>query len=98
MVDRIYNIFSISNNFNSGTVQNVIVASGQDFPDALSGCIISSKKYNAPILLLNNTVNESTDSIEYIKNHLDKNGHIYVLGGTASVSDDFINYIKNSRI
>lgn len=85
---------SISNNFNSGTVQNVIVASGNNFPDALAGSVLS-KKYNAPILLLNNTLAESTDSVDYIKSHLDKAGNIYVLGGSASVGDDFINYMKN---
>lgn len=92
--DRYKTSVSIANNFNSGTVQNVIVASGKDFPDALAGSVLS-KKYNAPILLLNSTVGESTDTIDYIKNHLDKAGHIYVLGGTGSVSDEFTNYIKN---
>ena len=95
--DRYKTSVSISNNFNSGTVQNVIVASGNDFPDALAGSVLS-KKYNAPILLLNSTLAESTDSIEYIKNHLDKAGNIYVLGGAASVGDDFINYMKGSRL
>ena len=52
--DRYKTSVSISNNFNSGTVQNVIVASGKDFPDALAGSVLS-KKYNAPILLLNST-------------------------------------------
>lgn len=91
--DRYKTSVSISNNFNSGTVQNVIVASGKDFPDALAGSVLS-KKYNAPILLLNSTLAESTDSIDYIKSHLDKSGNIYVLGGAASVGDDFINSMK----
>lgn len=91
--DRYKTSVSISNNFNSGTVQNVIVASGENFPDALAGSVLS-KKYNAPILLLNSTLGESTDSIEYIKAHLDKAGNIYVLGGNASISDEFINQMK----
>lgn len=92
--DRYKTSISISNNFSSGTVQNVIVASGKDFPDALSGSVLS-KKYNAPILLLNNSLSESTETIDYIKNHLDKSGNIYVLGGTGSISNDFTNYMKN---
>jgi len=92
--DRYKTSISISNNFSSGTVQNVIVASGKDFPDALAGSVLS-KKYNAPILLLNSTVADSTETIDYIKNHLDKSGNIYVLGGTGSISDDFTNYMKN---
>lgn len=91
--DRYKTSVKISNNFNSGEVKNIIVSSGKDFPDALSGSVLS-KKYNAPILLLNKTTGESSDSIEYIKNHLSKDGNIYVLGGSASVGEDFITYIK----
>jgi len=93
-MDRYKTSVSISNSFNSGIVQNVIVASGKSFPDALAGSVLS-KKYNAPILLLNNTLDESTDSLNYIRTHLDKTGHIYVLGGNASISDDFISKMKN---
>lgn len=92
--DRYKTSVSISNNFNSGTVQNVLVASGKDFPDALAGSVLS-KKYNAPILLLNSTIATSTDSIEYIKNHLDKSGNIYILGGTGSINDEFATYLKS---
>ncbi|MBV7273353.1 cell wall-binding repeat-containing protein [Clostridium sp. PL3] len=92
--DRYKTSISISNDFSSGTVQNVIVASGKDFPDALSGSVLS-KKYNAPILLLNNTLSESNETLDYINNHLNKSGNIYVLGGTGSISDEFINYMKN---
>lgn len=93
-VDRYKTSISISNNFNSGTVQNVIIASGKDFPDALAGSVLS-KKLNAPIVLAGGTVNDSADSIQYIKDHLDKNGTIYLLGGTASISNEFVDYMKN---
>ncbi|WP_406542068.1 cell wall-binding repeat-containing protein [Clostridium ljungdahlii] len=43
---------NIANNFESGTVQSVIIANGNNFPDALGGSVLS-KIYNAPILLLN---------------------------------------------
>lgn len=92
--DRYKTSISISNSFNSGTVQNVIVASGKDFPDALAGSVLS-KKYNAPILLLNSTVADSTETINYINNHLAKSGNIYVLGGNGSISDEFTNYMRN---
>lgn len=92
--DRYKTSISISNNFNSGTVQNVIIASGKDFPDALAGSVLS-KKLNAPIVLSGGTVNDSADSIQYIKDHLDKNGTIYLLGGTASISNEFVDYMKN---
>lgn len=83
----------IAENFENKTVQNVIVASGRDFPDALGGSVLS-KIYNAPILLLNDDFKNSSNAIDYIKNHLNKNGNIYILGGTSSVSDEFIDYMK----
>lgn len=85
---------NISNKYSSGEVENIIVTSGTDFPDALSGSVLS-KKYNAPILLLNKTIGESSDSIDYIKNHLSKEGNIYVLGGTASIGEDFVNHMES---
>ena len=80
--------------FESGKVQNVIVASGKDFPDALGGSVLS-KIYNAPIILLNDDFKNSSNAVDYIKNHLNKDGNIYILGGTSSVSDDFIDYVKS---
>lgn len=85
---------NISNNFNNGKVQNIIIASGNNFPDALAGSVLS-KKLNAPILLVDKSLSGSQDSINYIKSHLNENGTIYVLGGYASVSDAYINYIKS---
>lgn len=93
-VDRYKTSVSISDSFNNEKVENVIVASGKDFPDALTGSILS-KKYSAPILLLNDTIGGSSDSIDYITNHLNKTGTIYVLGGNGSISEDFVNHMKN---
>lgn len=92
-MDRYKTSVSISNKYVSNTLQNVIVASGKNFPDALAGSVLS-KKLNAPILLTGNTVSESKDCIEYINNHLDKNGTIYILGGQASVNEEFISNMK----
>lgn len=91
--DRYKTSISISTNFNSGMVENVIIANGKNFPDALAGSVLS-KKLNAPIVLSGGNINDSTDCIQYIKDHLDKNGTIYLLGGTASVSNELVNYMK----
>ncbi|MBC2581830.1 cell wall-binding repeat-containing protein [Clostridium sp. DJ247] len=92
--DRYKTSVSISNSYNKGEkLQNVIIASGKDFPDALAGSVLS-KKLNAPIVLSNNNLSENTDTIQYIENNLDKSGTIYLLGGTASVSEEFIEHMK----
>ena len=93
-MDRYKTSVSISNQFNNGTLENVIVASGKNFPDALAGSVLS-KKLNAPILLAGNTEDESKECIQYIKSHLDKSGTVYLLGGQASINDEFINKIKS---
>lgn len=85
---------NISKQFSNDKVNNVIIASGRNFPDALAGSSLS-KKLNAPILLVDKDVKDSLDSIDYIKNHLNVNGNVYILGGNASVSENYINYIKS---
>ncbi|APH21515.1 cell wall-binding repeat-containing protein [Clostridium botulinum] len=85
---------NISKQFNNDKVDNVIIASGSDFPDALAGSSLS-KKLKAPILLVDKDIKGSLDSIDYIKNHLNTNRNVYILGGNASVSEDYVNYIKS---
>lgn len=91
--DRYKTSVKIATSFQSGNLQNIILASGRDFPDALGGSVLS-KKYNAPILLLNDSIDDNSDAFDYIKNHLSTSGNIYVLGGSSSISEDLLNYIK----
>ncbi|WP_446897204.1 cell wall-binding repeat-containing protein [Clostridium sp. LBM24168] len=82
----------IASKFSPDKLQNVILASGDNFQDALSGSVLS-KKLNAPILLTGSTLESSSDAINYIKQNLDKSGTVYVIGGSASVSKDVCNRI-----
>ena len=62
--------------------QTIVVASGNEYADALSGTYLANQK-NAPILLVRQ---QSMDSIkEYIKNNLVPGGTVYILGGTKAV-------------
>lgn len=85
---------NIANNYNSDKLKSVIIASGDDFPDALLGCMLS-QNIDAPILLISkdNSYNEST--IKFIKSKLKIDGSIYILGGEASVSAKFENYLNS---
>ncbi|MGV8983794.1 cell wall-binding repeat-containing protein [Clostridium sp.] len=85
---------NISSEFNNSIVQNIIIASGNNFPDALSGSVLS-KNLNAPILLVDKTIETSSNSINYIKSHLTKGGTIYILGGNGSVNESFSDYFKS---
>lgn len=67
-------------------LENIVIASGYDFPDGLSGSTLS-KKLNAPLLMAGN-LSDSKEAIDYISTHLIKNGNVYILGGTGVVSKD----------
>ena len=61
----------------------VIIASGTNFADALSGSYLATVK-NAPMLLSLGDAN-SADLHAYIENNLVKGGTVYILGGNAAV-------------
>lgn len=67
----------------------VIIASGNNFPDALAGSYLAKIK-EAPILMYNNKSGQSNiASLEkYIKEHLTSEGTIYILGGPGAVSNE----------
>ena len=91
--DRYETSLAIANKFSS-KVNNVILASGLDFPDSLSASTLS-KKLNAPILLINKNANNSKKVLDYIKENVNKEGNIYILGGTSVVSDDIVTNLKS---
>ena len=69
----------------------VVVAYGQNFPDALTGSYLAAVK-NAPILLTEASADASV--LEYIQANLFPGGKVYILGGTAAVSENFENIAK----
>lgn len=65
---------------------NIIVASGESFADALSGSYLAMMK-SAPILLVNQ-YNEQLVK-EYIAQNLNADGCVYILGGEGAISKKF---------
>lgn len=72
----------------------IIVASGESYPDALTGSFLAFVA-EAPILLVNNQVNTQDKVLHYIENNLDADGQVYILGGTGVVSGSFEQDIRN---
>lgn len=67
----------------------VIVATGENFADALSGSYLSYVQ-NAPILLIND---DSANNVKsYIKKYLKTEGTVYVLGGTGAVPEYLVDF------
>lgn len=84
------------NNFGSN-LDNVVIASGNDFPDGLAGVTLA-KKLNAPLLLVDKSVESKGSKVvlQYILNKVNKNGKIYILGGEGAVSGSYIEYFKQN--
>lgn len=92
--DRYETSAKIASQFGSGEVKNIILANGQNFPDALAGSVLS-KKLNAPIILVNNSdVWDEYGISDYMLKHLSKDSTIYLLGGESSISSSFVNGLK----
>lgn len=86
--------FNIAKNFEDKTLDNIILANGANFPDALAGSVLS-KKLNAPILLVDNVDFDNNKYVQsYICDHLNKNGNIYLLGGEASIGSSCVEQFK----
>ena len=79
----------------SDKFENVVVAYGQNYPDALSGVYLANKKH-APILLVKPAVED--DIANYISSNIASDGKVYLLGGTGAVSSAFENKIKAKGI
>lgn len=71
----------------------VVLATADNFPDAVVGSGLAYK-YNAPLLLVNNTVSDSKDVLDYISANLTKDKKIYILGGTGAVSSQIFDYLN----
>ncbi|MGK0466715.1 cell wall-binding repeat-containing protein, partial [Clostridium sp.] len=72
----------------------IVLATANNFADALAGSGLAYN-YNAPLLLVNKTVNDSRNVLDYIKQNLTKNKTIYVLGGVSAVSNEISDYLTS---
>lgn len=73
----------------------ILVASGDNFPDALSGSYLADVT-GAPILLVR--TGNWTAVLEYIRSNLSPNGTVYILGGTVAVSEKFAQELESYGI
>ena len=64
--------------------ENIIIASGMDFADALSATYLSKVK-NAPILITAKADSTMNNVVDYIKKNADAKASIYIVGGEGAV-------------
>ena len=81
------------------TFETIVVANGDNFPDALAGSYLAVQK-DAPILLTQNKENSTAngDVLNYIDQNLRSDGMVYILGGTAAVPKAFADGLEEAGI
>lgn len=79
--------------WNISKFDNIIVADGRNYADALAGSYLAKVK-NAPILLVGSDSGSQQQASRYISQNLKTGGTVYILGGTGAVSANFENMIS----
>ena len=76
-----------------GRYENMTVASGVNYPDALSGCYLTYVR-ETPLLLVDKSV--ETQVLQRIKKYTKPRGTVYLIGGPGSVSQQFEQRVKSA--
>ncbi len=71
-------------------LEEIVIANGQDFPDALSSTKITGN--NKPLILTSNATEGRT--LNFIQKRVKSGGTIYLVGGTGVISQGFENTLK----
>lgn len=92
---RIETALEIADEFRGGSkLEAVILSSANNFPDSLSGAVLT-KKYGAPVLLVNKSANRSKVTLDYIVKNVNTSGQVVILGSSGVIDDSIIEYLKN---
>lgn len=69
--------------------ENIVVACGTNFADALSGSYLANVK-EAPVIVVDTASPASYEEVmKYIRGKIASHGTVYILGGTGAVSQEF---------
>ncbi len=74
---------------------NIVVACGTNYPDALAGGYLAYVK-NAPLITVN--ASSETSVANYINNNLKSGGRVYILGDSGAVSSNFERKLDNLSV
>lgn len=84
--DRFATSMSIANELEQGQqVQNIVLASGYSFPDALAASTLAYQ-LKAPIILAGHGIEDSLETLLYVKEHLVAGGTVTIVGGHGVVT------------
>ncbi|MCF0114675.1 MAG: cell wall-binding repeat-containing protein, partial [Erysipelotrichaceae bacterium] len=78
----------------NGNFNHVIIAYGENFPDALSGGYLAAQT-NAPIIIVKNDATVEQNVLNYLQNNANHGAKIMILGSSSVVSTSFETKLKN---
>lgn len=73
--------------------ENIVVACGSNYPDALAGGYLANTK-NAPLITVDMNIPSENRVVSYIENNMESDGTVYILGGTGVVTQRFENAVS----
>lgn len=76
---------------------NIIVADGRNYADALAGSYLAKVK-DAPILLVGNDTASQAKVKAYISSNIKAGGQVYILGGEGAVSKTFEKSLSGYKV
>jgi len=91
--DRYNTAINIVTKYKNSFKNEMMIATGSNFPDALAGGVLAAKK-QIPILLVDKD-SAKAEVKDYIRSNC--NGNMYILGGIGVISDTLINTIINKE-
>jgi len=94
--DRFETSTSVANTLDAGQqVQNIVLASAHNFPDALSASTLAFQ-LKAPIILVGSDYEDSMKSYNYVKDHLVAGGTVTIVGGNGIISHSAEQWLLNN--
>ncbi len=76
----------------NGQFENIVIASGQNFPDALSAGYLTKVK-QAPLLLIDPAHEANVTGL--VMSYLKRNGTVYLVGGEGSIRPHFEQHLQS---
>ena len=89
--DRYETSYAVARRFFTGQKDNLVLASGDNFPDGLCGGNFSAVVLNTPLLLVNRNNYADANSYALQSNCF----RYYIMGDAGVVSDEWVKYIHN---
>lgn len=89
--DRFETSYAVARRFFPDQTNNMVLASGEDFPDGLCGGVFSAVTIKAPLLLINKDSYADANSFALQAKTL----RYYIIGGISVIRDEWVKYIHN---